>query len=135
VAASGGLGWATADADVPFEGARMAEIAQSELALSLRWTETTSRDTHENAANTVPMLRAAGIREIVLVTTGSHMPRALREFNAAAAGSTPPLHVTPAPCGQAYPAAAPWLYWIPSGEGARRLHEVLHEAIGGLVGR
>ena len=133
VAASGGLGWAATGTATPPEGARMAEIAQSELGMSLRWTETTSRDTHENAVNTVAMLRAAGIREIVLVTHGSHMPRALREFDAATAGATPALHITPAPCGQAYPAASTWLYWIPSGEGARRLQEVLHEVLGGLV--
>ena len=135
VAASGGLGWAAAGTDAPPEGARMAEIAQSELALSLRWTETASRDTHENAVDTISLLRATGIREIVLVTHGWHMPRALREFNAAAAGATPAMHVMPAPCGQAYPAATNWLYWIPSGDGAQHVHEVLHEVLAGLVTR
>jgi uncharacterized SAM-binding protein YcdF (DUF218 family) len=135
VAASGGLGWGAAGMAAPPEGARMAEIARSELATPLRWTETTSRDTHENAVDTVALLRLAGIREIVLVTQGWHMPRALREFDAAVAGATPPVHVTPAPCGQAWPTASPWLDWMPSGEGAVRLREVMHEVIAGLADR
>ena len=44
----------------------------------LRWTEDRSRDTRENAAATVALLRAAGVRQIVLVTHASHMPRAMR---------------------------------------------------------
>ena len=73
----------------------MAEIARAEWNVPLRWTETASRDTHENAVNTVALLRPAGIREIVLVTHGLHMPRALREFRAAAAApaaSAPDAH-------------------------------------------
>lgn len=135
VAASGGLGWGASRTKAPAEAARMAEIARTELAVPVRWTETTSRDTHENAVNTVAMLRAAGIREIVLVTQGWHMPRALREFNAAAAGIAPPLRITPAPCGQAWSAASPWLDWMPSGEGASRLREVMHEVLAGLADR
>jgi uncharacterized SAM-binding protein YcdF (DUF218 family) len=133
VAASGGLGWASTGSAAPPEAARMAEIARAELATPLRWAETASRDTHENAVNTVAMLRAAGIRQIVLVTQGWHMPRALREFRAAAAGGAPPLRITPAPCGQAYEAAATWLDWMPSGGGALRLQEVLHEVIARLA--
>ncbi|MEP6505178.1 MAG: YdcF family protein, partial [Betaproteobacteria bacterium] len=83
VAASGGYGWAGGNGDGPTEAARMAQVAQGEFGMPLRWTETASRDTHENAVNTVALLRAAGVREIVLVTHGVHMPRALREFRAA----------------------------------------------------
>jgi len=135
VAASGGVGWGAAGTAAPPEGERMAEIARAELATPLRWTETTSRDTHENAVNTVALLRPAGIREIVLVTQGWHMPRALREFDAAVAGAMPPVHVTPAPCGQAWPTASPWLDWMPSGDGVGRLREVMHEVIAGLADR
>ena len=135
VAASGGLGWGAIGTDAPPEAARMAEIARAELAMPLRWTETNSRDTHENAIDTVALLRPAGIREIVLVTQGWHMPRALREFDAAVAGATAPMRITPAPCGQAWPAASPWLDWMPSGDGALRLREVMHEVIAGLGDR
>ena len=135
IAASGGLGWGAVGSGGPAEGARMAEIARAELATPLRWTETNSRDTHENAIDTVALLRPAGIREIVLVTQGWHMPRALREFKAAAAGAPLPMRITPAPCGQAWPEGSPWLDWMPSGDGALRLREVMHEVIAGVGDR
>jgi len=135
IAASGGQGWGAVGTAAPPESARMAEIARAELATPLRWTETNSRDTHENAIDTVALLRPAGIREIVLVTQGWHMPRALREFNAAVAGAAAPMRITPAPCGQAWPLASPWLDWMPSGDGALRLREVMHEVIAGLADR
>jgi len=135
IAASGGLGWGAVGSGAQAEGTRMAEIARAELATPLRWTETNSRDTHENAIDTVALLRPAGIREIVLVTQGWHMPRALREFNAAVAGANPPVRITAAPCGQAWPLASPWLDWMPSGDGALRLREVVHEVIAALGDR
>ena len=65
------------------------------------------------------LLEPAGIREIVLVTHGTHMPRALCEFRAAAAAraASPPVRITPAPMGQAWPADSALLRWLPSGEG------------------
>ncbi len=137
IAASGGRGWAAIDANVPAEATRMAEIAQSEYGVPLRWTESASRDTHENAVDTLALLRPAGIREIVLVTQGLHMPRALREFRAAAAAqaASAPLRITPAPTGQADAATSGLLRWIPSGEGARRMNQVLHEVLGALGDR
>jgi uncharacterized SAM-binding protein YcdF (DUF218 family) len=128
VAASGGRGWAAASTSAP-EGARMTEIAQDEFGAPLRWAETTSRDTHENATNTLALLQASGVREIVLVTHGWHMPRALREFRAAAAAAASPIRITPAAMGQTYPADSALLNWLPSGGGALRMQEVLHEVL------
>jgi uncharacterized SAM-binding protein YcdF (DUF218 family) len=133
VAASGGLGWGGGGADEPTEAAQMARIAQAEFGLPLRWTETTSRDTHENAVNTITLLRAAGVREILLVTTGAHMARALREFRAAAAAAEPSLAITPAAMGQAWPAQPALLRWMPSGEGALRMRGVMHEVLGTIA--
>jgi len=59
----------------------------------------------------------------------------MREFEAAGAAATPPLHITPAPCGQAYPAGAGWHAWMPSGEGLQRVGAVLHEVLAGLADR
>jgi uncharacterized SAM-binding protein YcdF (DUF218 family) len=131
VAGSGGLGWAQPGNPAPPEASRMAEIARDEYGRPLRWVESSSRDTHENAVNTVALLRSAGIREIVLVTSASHMPRALHEFRAAAAAI--PLQVTPASMGQAWSADSALLRWMPSGEGAVRMRAALHEVIGNLV--
>jgi uncharacterized SAM-binding protein YcdF (DUF218 family) len=131
VAASGGRGWGTTDPAAPAEATRMAEIAQAEWNVALRWIEPSSRDTHENAANTLALLRPLGIRELVVVTHGLHMPRALREFNAAATATpaSSPLRITAAPMGASTAAASGLLDWLPSGEGALRMHEVLHEAL------
>src|SRR5262249_14289556 len=74
-AARGGTGWATT-APVPAEATRMAEVARDEFGVPLRWVEAESRDTHENAIDTLALLQPAGVRAIVLVTHGSHMPRA-----------------------------------------------------------
>ena len=53
-------------------------------------TETRSRTTHENA---VEIKRLLNDQSILLVTSASHMPRAMAHFQAQG------LHVTPAPCG------------------------------------
>ena len=134
VAASGGVGWVSSDAGVQSEASRMAEIASAEYGVPLRWVESTSRDTHENAVNTLALLRPAGIREIVLVTHATHMPRALREFRAAAAASAPVL-ITPASMGAAWPADSALLHWLPSSEGTLRMRAALHEVLAKLGDR
>ena len=134
VAASGGVGWVSSDAGIQPEASRMAEIAQAEYGVPLRWAESTSRDTHENAVNTLALLRPAGIREIVLVTHATHMPRALREFRAAAAASAPVL-ITPASMGEAWPADSALLHWLPSSEGVLRMRAALHEVLARLGDR
>jgi uncharacterized SAM-binding protein YcdF (DUF218 family) len=137
IAATGGRGWGAPDLAIPPEAQRMAEIAQAEFGVPLRWTETESRDTHENAIDTLALLRPDGIRELVLVTQGLHMPRALREFKAAAAAqpASAAVRITAAPMGQAGPASSLVLDWLPSGEGALNMHEVLHEVLAGIGDR
>jgi uncharacterized SAM-binding protein YcdF (DUF218 family) len=136
ILASGGRGWGAPDPSNPPEASRTAELAQAELGTTLRWTETASRDTHENAVNSVALLQAAGVREIVLVTHGWHMPRALHEFRAAAvaaAGASAPLRITAATMGQAYPAGPALLRWMPSDTGFQRTRLAWHEMLGALV--
>ena len=128
IAATGGRGWASADAAAPPEALRMAEVAQAEFGVPLRWMETASRDTHENAVDTLALLRPAGIGELVLVTHGLHMPRALLEFRAAAGD----VRISAAPMGQDDQERLSALDWLPSGEGALRMHEVLHEVLAGI---
>ena len=134
VAASGGVGWGPTDASIRPEAARMAEIAEREYGAPLRWVESTSRDTHENATATMALLRPAGVREIVLVTHGTHMPRALREFRAAAAAQagSAPVRITPATMGGAWPADSALLRWLPSSEGNQRMRAALHEVLARL---
>jgi uncharacterized SAM-binding protein YcdF (DUF218 family) len=126
VAFSGGTGWSAASG--ASEGETAARIAAQEFGRPLRWVEGESRDTRGNAARTVPMLRGAGVRHIVLVTHGWHMPRARRAFEAAAASAG--LRIEPAPMGLARTARRPAFDWMPSAAGFMRVRHVLHEAIG-----
>jgi uncharacterized SAM-binding protein YcdF (DUF218 family) len=73
------------------EAAVMADILAKEFAVKVRWQETQSRTTAENAALSAAILRAAGIRRVVLVTQAFHMPRAARLFRDAG------IEVVPAP--------------------------------------
>jgi uncharacterized SAM-binding protein YcdF (DUF218 family) len=136
LAASGGRGWGAAQDDEPAEAEVTAATARADFGRPLRWIEADSRDTHENALRTVALLRAAGIRTIVVVTHGWHMPRAMREFRAAAQrpspGSAVP-RIVAAPMGLAYPDERGLLSWLPSGEGAMRMRWVLHEALGRIA--
>jgi uncharacterized SAM-binding protein YcdF (DUF218 family) len=128
---SGGVGWAQShDPAQPgddSEAGIAGRILREQFGLSLRWTESRSRDTRENARLTVPMLLADGVRDMILVTHATHMPRALRQFEQAAAGR---LRITPAPTSELSANNVPLLDWMPSGEGMKAMHVVLHELIG-----
>lgn len=130
LAASGGLGWAAVPAATPSEAELMARIAHDEFGQTIRWQDTTSRDTHENALHSVAMLDAAGIHEVLVVTDSWHMPRALREFDAAAASHSPAMTIRAAPIGPASSGDQALLDWLPSGDGALRVRAVLRELAG-----
>lgn len=129
---SGGVGYGG------MPGASEAEIASriaaQEFGRPLKWTETESRDTRENAKLSIAMLRAAGVTQVVLVTHGYHMPRALRAFQDAAQAGGAPIRVIPAPMGLASQDFRQALRWMPSNEGFVRTREVLREAVGLLSG-
>lgn len=74
--------------DVAPEAEAIAEVlrALGVPAGALR-LEGRSRNTRENAAFSRPMVRQVGARRVLLVTSALHMPRALKEFQTAFAGS------------------------------------------------
>ena len=125
---SGGVGWAQRDGKPEAQVA--ARIAANEFGRPLKWVEDNSRDTRENAARTVALLRPQGIKHIVLVTHGWHMPRALRKFEEAA----PEMRIEPAPMGLAERLEQPALSWIPSAAGALDMRNVLRELLARLFG-
>jgi uncharacterized SAM-binding protein YcdF (DUF218 family) len=129
VAFSGGTGHA--EEGSPAEAKVAAKIAADEFGRPLRWTESGSRDTRENAALTLAMLKPAGINHIVLVTHGYHMPRALRAFTEAAG---PGIQVEAAPMGLAKSLESPALEWMPSAAGFRDMRRLLHELAGIATG-
>ena len=130
VAFSGGLGWAGRPG-VP-EANLAQRIATEDFRQPLRWLENTSRDTRENAEHTLPLLKEAGVKRIVLVTHGWHMQRARALFEAAARSSR--IRIEPAPMGLADQTQLPALDWLPSNAGFRQSRLVIREWLGWRLG-
>jgi uncharacterized SAM-binding protein YcdF (DUF218 family) len=63
------------------EAELMAAVLRDEFGVPVRWLETRSVNTFENAALSAPILKNAGIRRVFLVTSGYHMPRAVAAFD------------------------------------------------------
>ncbi|MCV2358731.1 YdcF family protein [Paucibacter sp. TC2R-5] len=123
---SGGIGWA-ARRQKDSEATIAQRIAQEEFGNSLRWAEGGSRDTRENAALSLQMLRADGIKKIVLVTHEQHMPRSLRAFSAAAQGD---IEILAAPVGLQRDGKSELRDWMPSDDGILRVRFAIYEWIG-----
>jgi uncharacterized SAM-binding protein YcdF (DUF218 family) len=73
---SGGL----TQSDEPPIATLMADSLTQDFSVPVRWRETRSRDTWENAMDSAEILRAAGIHSIYLVTHAWHERRALMAF-------------------------------------------------------
>lgn len=106
-------------------------IASEEYGLPLRWAEGGSRDTRENAKLSLPLLQAAGVKRVVLVTHVMHLPRALRAFQAQA-----PAGMELIPAGIDYRPEAPWTWgdFLPGSPGFRKNRYVWTEVLGLLSG-
>ncbi len=132
VAFSGGVGHGAP------AGASEAEIAgrvaEREFRYPLRWMETDSRDTRENAIRTVSMLRGQDIEQIVLVTDGFHMRRATRNFTNAINHAGARMDLVAAPMGLPASGRLQARDWLPSSEGFAQVRLALHEWIGVLGG-
>ena len=123
MAFTGGKGWDSINHEV--SEAQVADLSLARLGLApLRWQENQSRDTRENALLTTALLRADGVTRVALVTHAWHMPRSVRQFEAAG------LQVVPAPMGYLHSDAMPVLQWLPSGGGLRVTGWVLKEWLG-----
>ncbi|MDL5034494.1 YdcF family protein [Pelomonas sp. APW6] len=130
---SGGLPSPAKPGDVP-EADVAAQVAREELGLSLDLVEPAARDTRENARLSLPLLRARGVRQVVIVTHAEHMPRALRAFQAAALAENASLRLVPAPVGgRGLDQLTPY-DWLPSEAGYRRMRYVFYEGLGLLAG-
>ena len=129
IAFSGGVGWA-ADGMQPVSEAEVAGlIALQDYGIKLRWLETASRDTWENARLLAPLLKKDGVRRIALVTDAWHMPRSVAAFEQTG------LQVTPAPMAFTLPVESGMLQWLPSAQGLLASRQVLRECLGLAVAR
>ncbi|MFT3956542.1 MAG: YdcF family protein [Piscinibacter sp.] len=132
VAFSGGVAWGVEPGTMPSEAQIAARIASQEFGRPLKWTEERSRDTRENAAYTVALLKEQGIRRVLLVTHQRHMPRSLRAFEQAAQGSG--IVFEPAPVDVLTTSLATSRSWLPSTAGLVTTRELLHELFGRWLG-
>jgi len=87
VLVTGGAFWG----DTAAEGVVMREVLEREFGVPVKWVESRSRNTHQNAVRSAAILAPEGVKRIVLVGHGFDMRRAIAEFEAAG------LEVVPAP--------------------------------------
>lgn len=123
LATGGALGGARAEAEV------MKEVAARELRGRVRWVEPQALDTQGNARMSAPLLKAAGVQRIVLVTHGWHMVRAAHLFRREG------LEVFPAPMGLTPPASQRWQRVLPRASALVDSSLALHEWLGILAQR
>lgn len=102
----------------------MARVLVGDYRIPVRWLETTSRNTDENARNSARMLAAAGVTRIILVTDAVHMRRARHAFEHYGLG------VTPGPTFYAEPGQFGALRLLPAMENLRRSHAAMYEWFG-----
>jgi uncharacterized SAM-binding protein YcdF (DUF218 family) len=106
------------------EARGMSDTLSRDLGIPVRWAENRSGDTYENARFSARILRADGIRRIILVTSSPHEWRAAHEFMGAG------LEVVPGPVGSDIPHDYEVADFFPSVRGLHRSHDALYELIG-----
>jgi uncharacterized SAM-binding protein YcdF (DUF218 family) len=116
-----------ASVTLPTEAMLMQAALQGEYGIAVRWIEDRSINTHQNAVMSAAILRADGVRRIVLVAHGFDMPRATAEF--AAAG----LEAIPAPTGILAPHYGAWMDYVPSVDALQGSYYALYELFANAV--
>lgn len=112
----------------PSEAALMAEGLAADFGVAVRWREESSRTTWENAVESAAILKAAGVRRVVLVTQAYHMPRARWCFERQG------LEVIAAPMGfMGTPNARPGGGWLPESRAFWQSSLLLNEVAGRLL--
>lgn len=102
----------------------MAEALEKEFSVNVRWVESKSRNTAENAALSAPLLKEDGVNRIALLSHGLHLPRAIPLFEKEG------LEVVPAPTGFSTQSPSLLANLLPGGLG--RSSAALHEYLGML---
>jgi len=106
----------------------MVELGVPRSALA---TETRSRNTYENAVETARVLREKGLRRVLLVTSASHMPRAMAVFRSQDIDSVAqPTHVISVEVEKPGP-----LRWLPDAEFLQHSQLAIKEYLGFFVYR
>jgi uncharacterized SAM-binding protein YcdF (DUF218 family) len=102
----------------------MAQVLANELGVKVKWLESRSNTTLENASFSAKILQENHVKSIYLVSHDWHLPRAIQVFQKE--GFT----VTPAPTGFQYHEKMTPLDYLPSVEGFAQTRHYWHEIIG-----
>lgn len=122
VLASGGNG--TEDGRFKPKAQAMERALREEFGIPVRWIETASGNTAQNAEFSAHILQQENIRRILLVTDAMHMPRAVMAFEQQG------MEVVAAPTVFFGSRMQAWLYPLPTAENLRRSYYALYEWIG-----
>jgi len=117
VLVSGGLGTREREP----EAILMERVLKTEYGIGPRWIEKDSRNTAENAEFSARMLRAAGVRRVLLVTHSYHFARAQPQFERSG------IEIVPAPTGFMGLREFEWLHLVPQADALRLSHVALRE--------
>lgn len=123
---SGGSGWGAKDASVA-EADVAEQVLLDAFGVKLKYKESSSRDTQENACKTWALLSKQGNQRIALVTNSTHMPRASAEFKKIG------FDVAEAAVGQPTVGSEILLGWIPSTSNLELSQSVLRELLAKLI--
>ena len=109
------------------EGEAMKEAIEQDFGGQVRWVESVSRDTQENVRLSAPLLKAAGISRIVLVSHAWHLRRAIPLFEQQG------FEVIPAPTVFSRDPDHPLALFLPKAKALSDSSMALHEWLGLLV--
>lgn len=107
------------------ESETMRRALEQEFNVSVRWLESESINTRENAEFSARILQAEGFRRVLLVSHSWHLPRATEAFSRAG------LEVIPAPTAFVRPQLSP-LAFLPNATALGNSSNAMHEWIGRL---
>jgi uncharacterized SAM-binding protein YcdF (DUF218 family) len=102
----------------------MAEALQSDFGVPVRWRETLSRNTWQNAVQSSALLRSEGIDSVYLVTQPWHLRRARYSFHAQGVDIVP-VPASPPSTRRVQPSGL-----LPSAAALHGTYYALHEALG-----
>jgi uncharacterized SAM-binding protein YcdF (DUF218 family) len=111
------------------EAKLMAESLKTDFGITVRWVESRSLDTADNAFFSAEILKNVGIKRVVLVTSALHMRRSVLVFRHEG------LQVVPAPTVFISDVSKEkqLAYYLPGTQGAEDGWAVVHEWVGILV--
>jgi uncharacterized SAM-binding protein YcdF (DUF218 family) len=105
-------------------GIQMEETLTKEFNVPVRWTESRSMTTHENAAYSAELLKRDGVSRVLLVTHAWHMRRAMAAFRAEG------LEPIAAPTRFIRPPLPLAIDFVPNASSLRASYYAIHEWLG-----